>query len=161
MTADELSARLDVFVRQELDGDGLRKQALLIANNLRDKVRERVQTRGFGPEERAFASYVPDYAKRRNNKGFQIRHVDYTRSGRLWAGIIVETVDQGPQTVTVAIGPRDDDGANILKGKGALAPRKDGVRRGLITQPSPGELQEAFEDWATDVYDKFIKTVGT
>lgn len=154
MTSDELKRALSKFADQEL-GQNLEREALTIANDLRNLVRDRVQTSGYGPDGRPFAPYTPDYARSRKRSGYQIRRVDYTRSGRLWASIIAEVEEKTADSVTVAIGPRNEENRRKLRGPGTLAARKDGVKRGLPTLPNQKELRDVFADWTRGFFDRF------
>lgn len=158
MTSEQLKLNLRRFLDDEI-GPNLEREALAIANDLRNLVRDRVQTRGFGPDGRAFAPYVPSYARSRSRDGYQVRKVDYTRTGRLWASIIPEVESKDRTGITIAIGPRSADNRVKLLGKGTLSPRKDGTRRGLPTLPSETELRQAFEDWASGVINRFENTI--
>jgi len=158
MTSEELKQNLRAFLSREL-GPNLEQEALAIANDLRNIVRDRVQTRGAGPDGRPFAPYVPSYARSRLKSGFQIRTVDYTRTGRLWASIIPEVESRDDTGVTIAIGPRNEENRKKLRGRGTLRARKDGVRRGLPTLPSRQELETVFEDWAGGVFRRFQNSI--
>lgn len=155
MTVEQLQQRLQSFLDSYLS-QNLERDAQRIGMNLRNQVRSRVQTRGENARGRRFAAYTPDYARTRLKKGFQARTVDYTRSGRLWSSIVVESRKTGRDEVTVTIGPRDQENANKLRGRGALAPRKDGVRRGLIIEPSKEEIDEVFDIWVEEVERAFF-----
>lgn len=159
MDSSELVIRLREFLARQSEAS-LRRQALIASFNLREMVRYRVQNTGIGPDGRPFAPYVPSYARERQKAGFQIRKVDYTRTGSLWGSIIPEVESNGPGFVVIAIGPTTEDNAVKLRGPGTLTPRKDGVRRGLPTLPSPDELRETMDVWAEEIIDEFLKTVN-
>jgi len=158
MTPEQLNQRLRAFLRDYLNAN-LERDAARLGANLKNQVRSRVQTRGENADGRRYAAYTQDYAKQRLKKGFQVRKVDYTRSGRLWSSITVETRRTGQGEVTVTIGPRDRANADKLRGRGAMRARKDGVRRGLIIEPSQEEIDEVFDVWLEDVERAFLRSM--
>jgi len=158
MTPEQLNQRLRTFLRSYFS-QNLTRDALRLGNNLKNQVRSRVQTRGENSRGRRFAAYTPQYAKQRQDKGFQIRKVDYTRSGRLWSSITVEAQSVGTGEVEITIGPRDQENAKKLQGRGALNPRKDGVARGLIIEPSQEEIDEVFDIWVEEVEEAFLRSL--
>lgn len=149
-------------IREFLDrqtGEEMEQRFLRLASDVRDAVRDRVQTAGQDRTGQAFAPYVPDYAKRRAKAGYQIRKVDYTRTGRLWASILPEVVERTDTGIVIEIGPRGEDNRVKLLGPGTTKPRKDGVQRGLPTLPNEAELTEAFAVLVEEIAEDFERTV--
>jgi len=110
-------------------------ETLRIAFDLNAAVQLRIQTRGQNFQERSFPPYTPGYAKRRAKAGFQVGYVDFTRTGRLWASVqpqLVQDTAEKTVVVTTARTPRDQD-----KLRGARR------KRGNILQPSQKELDLA------------------
>lgn len=95
-------------------------------------VRLRIQTTGEDFTNAPFAPYTPGYADQRALAGYQIDHVDFTRTGALMASLqpIVERVQS--DVITIAIGPTGQD--NIDKYEGAQS------KRGNIFLPSQDEI---------------------
>ena len=93
----------------------------------------RIQTRGQAYTGAPFPPYVPAYARERKKAGYQIGYVDFTRTGRLWAGIVPVIVASNVFSATVEVRPSDKRGEDILKG----AEKK----RGNIVRPSAAEIE--------------------
>lgn len=158
MTSEELVIQLRGFL-DRLTGPEMERRLLRVASDLKDSVRDRVQTSGNNRNNRPFAPYTGLYAKQRQKKGFQIRKVDYTRSGRLWASIAPEIVSNNGGTIVIEIGPKGRENEVKLLGPGTTKPRKDGVQRGLPTLPNDKELSDAFEDMVIEIIEDFENSV--
>lgn len=158
MTSKELVIKLRAFLDRQT-GAQMERRLLRTASDLKDAVRDRVQTSGQNNKGRAFAPYTLPYARQRRKKGYQIRKVDYTRTGRLWGSIFPELVSNDGQTIVIEIGPKGRDNEVKLLGPGTTKPRKDGVQRGLPTLPSDRELNEAFADLVEEIISDFENTV--
>lgn len=158
MTSEETVIQLRAFLNQ-VTGVELERRVLRTASDLKDAVRDRVQVSGENNRGRPFAPYVQSYAKQRQKAGFQIRKVDYTRSGRLWGSIAPRVVSNDGQTIVVEIAPRGRDNELKLLGPGTLKARKDGVQRGLPTLPNDQEVTEAFESFIGEIFLDFENTV--
>lgn len=137
----------------------MERRLLRVASDLKDAVRDRVQTSGNNRQNKPFAPYTIQYANQRQKKGFQIRKVDYTKSGRLWASITPELVSNDGQTIIIEIGPKGRENEVKLLGPGTTKPRKDGVQRGLPTLPNEKELSDAFEDMVVEIIEDFENSV--
>ena len=148
MTSEQLKDRLQIFLRS-LD---IGTEALRIANDVKDAVRDRVQTSGQNRQGRPFVPYTPGYAQRRRDAGFQIRVVDFTRSGELWGSIRARKVAETQESAIVEVGPTGSD--NVDKVAGAIR------KRGLIILPSDDELDAAYQDWVIETYEHFLRTIG-
>lgn len=158
MTSEELVIQLRAFLDRQT-GAEMERRLLRVASDLKDAVRDRVQTSGNNRQNRPFAPYTDLYAKQRQKKGFQIRKVDYTRSGRLWASITPELVSNDGQTIVIEIGPKGRENKVKLLGPGTTKPRKDGVQRGLPTLPNEKELSDAFEGIVVEIIEDFENSV--
>ena len=158
MTSEELVIQLRSFL-QDQTGVELERRVLRAAADLKDSVRDRVQNSGINSKGRPFAPYTVSYARQRKNKGFQVRKVDYTRSGRLWASISQRVVSNVDGVIVIEIGPKGEENEVKLLGPGTLKAREDGVQRGLPTIPNNEELSESFETLVTEIIEDFEKTV--
>lgn len=158
MTSEALISSLRRFL-DDLNGQEMERKVLRASFDLVAAVSDRVQNSGTNRNDQPFAPYTPAYAKRRQKAGFQIRKVDYTRTGRLWGSITPEVVQNRDGVVVVEVAPRGTDNEVKLLGRGAVNPRKDGVSRGLITLPSDQELEEVFADLANEILDDFLRTI--
>jgi len=105
-----------------------------IAADLVALIKLRIQQGGENYLNTSFSPYTPGYAQQRQKKGFQIGHVDFTRSGRMFASVYPDT-DENGTGVTVVITAHGQD--NIDKVKGAEK------KRGNILRPSAEELDLA------------------
>lgn len=158
MTSEELTQQLRLFVDRQ-SGQEMEDLFLRTVFDIRDAVRDRVQNSGTNSKGKPFVPYVQSYAKERQKRGFQIRKVDYTRSGRLWGSITPIVVSNDGETIVIEVGPRGRDNELKLLGPGTLKNRKDGQSRGLITLPNDREISDAFEDMILSIVDDFEKTV--
>jgi len=133
MTAAQTAAK----IRQNLaDLQANRERELqIIGADLSTLIKLRVQGSGEDYLNTRFRPYNVDYAKERQKKGFQISHVDYTRTGRMWASVYPD-VDGNASVYTVVITAHGDD--NIKKVKSAVL-----HKRGKILRPSQEELDLA------------------
>lgn len=157
MTNEEMIRKFKQFLDNQT-GQEMERRLLRVASDLKDNVRDRVQASGTNADNRPFAPYTIPYAKTRLKKGFQARKVDYTRTGRLFGSITPRLVSNDGQTIVIEIGPRGRENELKLLGPGALASRKDGVSRGLITLPNQQEVNEAFEDMINEIIEDFENT---
>lgn len=92
----------------------------------------RIQTRGESAAGGPFAPYVPAYAKERKAAGYQAGYVDFTRTGRLWAGIAPQVESSNVFSATVVIRATSQQGEDILAGQAR--------KRGNVLTPSRAEL---------------------
>lgn len=106
-----------------------------IAFDLTALIKLRIQGSGENYLNTKFRPYNVDYAKEREKAGFQIKYVDYTRTGRMWTSVYPDT-DENSASVTVVITAHGDD--NIKKVKSAVY-----HKRGNILRPSREELDLA------------------
>lgn len=158
MTSEETVVQLRSFLNG-ISGVELERRLLRTASDLKDAVRDRVQNSGNNNQNRPFAPYTVPYAKQRQKAGFQIRRVDYTRSGRLWASITPRVVSNNGEQIVIEIGPTGRENEQKLLGAGTLQPRKDGVQRGLPTIPNDQEVSEAFEGFIVEIIEDFENTL--
>ena len=158
MTSEELVNGLRVFL-DRMSGPELERRLLRTASDLKDSVRDRVQNSGLNRRNQPFAAYTPPYAKQRQKAGFQVRKVDYTRTGRLWASIMPQVISNDGETIIIEIGPRGRENELKLLGPGTLKARKDGVRRGLPTLPNEKEISEAFAGFVEEIFLDFENAV--
>lgn len=100
-------ARADIAQNREQDG-------LRIAFDLLALVKLRVQTSGINAGGQPFAPYTLFTKRERTKGGYQVGFVDYTQTGRFWASIRPRVEDSSPFAVTIAIGPTDAYGREIL-----------------------------------------------
>lgn len=131
--------------------------ALEVTVLVKEFVRDRVQNSGVSSEGSPFAPYTPSYAKQRAKQGYQVRKVDYTRTGQLWGNVTAKIESTTETSVTTGFGPRTPENVMKITGPGALKPRKDGVSRGLIIRPSQEELEDAFNIWKEGIVNTFRK----
>lgn len=158
MTSEELVNGLRAFL-DRMSGQELERRLLSTASDLKDSVRDRVQNSGLNRRNQPFAPYTPPYAKKRQKDGLQVRKVDYTRSGRLWASITPTVVSNDGETIIIEIGPRGRENEVKLLGPGTLKARKDGVQRGLPTLPNEKEISEAFLGFVEEVFLEFENAI--
>lgn len=124
--ADDLERRV-----AELNANRPR-DVLQMALEFKALIQLRIQERGYNFEERPFTPYTPAYAKRRVAKGLQDKYVDYTDTGRLWANVRPEVIENTETKTVVEITARDD--GNQVKLQGAVK------KRGNILLPSQNEV---------------------
>ena len=55
--------------------------------NLKALMQRRIQTKGFSSKEKKFSPYSEGYKKQRAKAGYQVKHVDITRTGEMWSSI--------------------------------------------------------------------------
>lgn len=101
--------KVSADITQNREKDGLR-----IAFDVLALVKLRVQTSGVNSEGQSFAPYTPFTKRERTKGGYQVGFVDYTQTGRFWASIRPRVEDSSPFAVTIAIGPTDAYGREIL-----------------------------------------------
>lgn len=134
MTAEEYNTKIRQALR-ELDANR-EAETLRITFDLMVQVKDRIQTSGTDYQGYMFPPYTPAYAKYgRVKMGYQIRHVDFTREGRLWASIQPFTRKKTASTVEFDVAPRDSENQNKLNGQYA--------KRGNILLPSESEIEAA------------------
>lgn len=134
MTPDEFIAKLE-RAKRELDTNR-EAETLRITFDLMAQVKNRIQTSGTDYQGAMFPPYTPDYAKYgRVKMGYQIRYVDFTRDGRLWASIQPFTVKKTVDVVEFEVAPRDSENQDKLNGQYA--------KRGNILLPSESEIEAA------------------
>jgi hypothetical protein len=95
-------------------------------------IKLRIQTSGNDYKNAKFPPYTPAYAKERKRAGYQAGYVDFTRTGRFWAGVRPKVEKSDIFSTTITVGSEDARGKNILKG----AEKK----RGNILTPSREEI---------------------
>lgn len=100
-------AKADIIKNREQDG-------LRIAFDVLALVKLRVQTSGTNAAGEKFAPYTPFTVRERRKGGYQVGFVDYTQTGRFWASIRPRVEASDIFSVTVAIGPTDAYGREIL-----------------------------------------------
>lgn len=92
------------------------QEALKIMLDATAVLKLRIQTTGIDAQGRAFAPYVPGYAKRRQRGGLQTGYVDFTVTGRLWANVQPRVEESGAGHTVVIIGARDEGNKDKLRG---------------------------------------------
>lgn len=110
-------------------------------------VKLRVQSSGLNSNEVPFEDYTPDYKRSRAKAGYQVGYVDFTRTGKLWAGIVPVVVESSLYKTVIEFRANGERGEKILQG----AKRK----RGNITQPSKSEIQMARDANRQRILSKF------
>lgn len=134
MTPDEFIAKLE-RANRELDANR-EAETLRITFDLMAQVKNRIQTSGTDYQGAMFPPYTPSYAKYgRVKMGYQIRYVDFTRDGRLWASIEPFTRKKTVDVVEFEVAPRDSENQDKLNGQYA--------KRGNILLPSESEIEAA------------------
>ena len=134
MTPDEFIAKIQ-RAQRELDANR-EAETLRITFDLMAQVKDRIQTSGTDYQGAMFPPYTPSYAKYgRVKMGYQIRYVDFTRDGRLWASIQPFTVKKTVDVVEFEVAPRDSENQDKLNGQYA--------KRGNILLPSEKEIEAA------------------
>lgn len=116
-------------------------EVLRIGVSLAGQVKLRISETGRNAAGQPFPDYVPAYRERRARLGFQVEHVDFTRSGALFRDVNAYLADDNGTRATVVITARRDENQDKLLG----AVRK----RGNILVPSEEELAlavAAYED---------------
>lgn len=108
-------------------------ELLVIAGDALALIKLRIQSSGRSYQGSPLAPYTPEYARERQSAGYQVGYVDYTRTGRLWAGVRPSIEKSNIFSSTVVIKSEDADGERILNG----AEKK----RGNLLQPSREELE--------------------
>lgn len=112
-------------------------ETLTITLDLIGQIRLRIQTEGEDYQNTPFAPYVPGYAKQRARAGYQVGHVDFTRTGALMRSIQPQVIKEDQDSTTIEVAPRGAD--NEIKAIGAVR------KRGNITLPSDDEIAIAAE----------------
>lgn len=108
------------------------RDVLQMALEFKALIQLRIQDRGYNFQERPFSPYTPAYAKNRQKSGYQAEYVDFTRTGRLWANVRPEVIENTETKTVVEITARDD--GNQRKLQGAVK------KRGNILLPSQKEI---------------------
>lgn len=107
-------------------------ELIRIGVSLAGQVKLRVSEEGRNAAGQDFPDYVPSYKARRAKLGFQVEHVDFTRSGSLMRDINAYLTEDSATRSTVTITARRGENQDKLQG----AVRK----RGNILVPSRDEL---------------------
>ena len=150
MTAEEYKAKLRQALR-ELDANR-EAETLRITFDLMAQVKNRIQTSGTDYTGAMFPPYTPSYAKSgRVKMGYQIRYVDFTRQGRLWASIFPIADKKTESAVGFSVRPRDSENQDKLNGQFA--------KRGNILLPSKDEIAVAQEANNRRV-QKYLRQIG-
>jgi hypothetical protein len=108
------------------------RDVLQMALEFKALIQLRIQERGYNFQERPFTPYTPAYGKNRAKAGYQTEYVDFTRTGRLWANVRPEVIENTETKTVVEITARDD--SNQVKLQGAVK------KRGNILLPSDKEV---------------------
>lgn len=108
------------------------KEVLRIASDLIAQVELRIQTSGTNFSGGRFIDYTPDYAKKRQNEGYQVGYVDFTVTGALWASMLPRVTKQGETLVEIEVKPSTADNQTKLNGQFR--------KRGNILLPSQSEI---------------------
>lgn len=101
------------------------------------QVRLRVQVFGTDYNERPFVDYTPGYKRERAKAGYQVDHVDFTRTGRMWASVRPATLNETDSGVLIEAAARTPADRDKLRGQ-----RR---KRGNILLPSDDEVRIAAE----------------
>jgi len=104
-----------------------------IAEDLSALIKLRIQSDGEDYTGQPFAPYVPSYAKKRQDGGYQTSYVDFTVTGRLMANVQPYVLEETDSKTVVEITARNEE--DQLKLRGARG------KRGNILTPSNDELQ--------------------
>ena len=132
MTANDFSNQ----IRRNVQAlrDNRERELEIIGADLSALIKLRIQGSGENYQGAKFSPYSPGYAAQRTKAGFQIGHVDFTRSGRLWASVYPD-VDGNGAKYTIVISAHGVD--NIEK------VTKAEKKRGNILRLSADELNLA------------------
>lgn len=136
MTTDEYIAKIQSVIEQiERNREA---ETLTVTMDLLTQVKARIQGGGTDYQGRMFPPYTPSYAKYgRVKMGYQVRYVDFTRDGRMWASIMPVAEQKTRDSVEFSVRARD--GENQAKLNGQFA------KRGNILLPSAEEIAAARE----------------
>jgi len=115
--------------------DNLDADAMIIAFDLTALIKLRIQTTGIDFEGQPFVEYAPLTKRLRKEGGYQIGHVDFTQTGRLWANVGPRIETSEPGKVSVVIEGRDAYSKEIII--------KQAPKRGNIVKSSASETEFA------------------
>lgn len=124
----------EVILRLKLSViEARQKTALITALDLIALVKLRIQTEGRDANNQSFVPYTLPYAKDRQNFGAQTGFVDFTRTGRMWASIRPEIIEDTIEKTVVEIKSRTAEGQAKLNGQFK--------KRGNILLPTNEEIE--------------------
>jgi hypothetical protein len=107
--------------------------ALLIVNDLLSLTKLRVQSTGINSEGVKYVPYTKEYAEKGRKKlGYQIEHIDFTRSGRMWNSILGKVESINSESVNIVV--KASFPSEQLKLNGQFK------KRGNILTPSKSEI---------------------
>lgn len=147
MTPEEFQQRLDnvrtiIIANRETD-------ALKIASDLKALVQLRIQTKGEDSQGGTFAPYTSAYKKYgREAQGYQSGYFDFTRTGRAFANISPQVIENNPNSTTVQVTGRSQETINKLAGQVS--------KRGNILTPNKAEIRITSQANANRIL-KYIK----
>lgn len=111
------NAREVILRVREASIEARRKSALITAFDLIALVKLRVQTQGKDSNNVSFVPYTLPYAKEVKRQGGNPNKVTFTRTGRMWAAIKPEIIEDTIERTVVEIKARTQDAQNKLNGQ--------------------------------------------
>lgn len=97
----EGQAQLEMFRRELLDN--MKSALVAVASDALVSVRMRV-AKGVGLDDKPMKAYSPEYAKRKKNKGRQVKKRDLTMTGTMLGSLhVADVVADGEDNFSVAI----------------------------------------------------------
>jgi hypothetical protein len=107
--------------------------ALAASFDFNATIQLRINETGNNSDNVPFSAYTIPYAKNRNAAGFQVAHVDFTRTGRMFANTLPRVVSSDVDKTLIRIAPSQQSEINKMRGQLR--------KRGNIMKPSKQEIQ--------------------